>query len=59
MAGYQTHPIDYEGNEDVDPVLPVKEEVVDEEIDISHLPLAERVIHANWRVRLDSYKEIN
>lgn len=26
---------------------------------MGHLPLAERSVHPNWKVRLESYKEIN
>jgi hypothetical protein len=54
MTGYQTHPLDYENEPKT--ADPTAEDV---EIDASHLPLGERVLHANWRVRLEAYKEIN
>jgi len=57
MTGYQTHPMDFEKEKGDSPRGEVQAD--DENVDASHLPLGERVLHANWRVRLEAYKEIN
>ena len=63
MTGYQTHPKDYGVDKDFNPLHPVfhknveKEEEI--EVDVCNLALGERLLHPNWRVRLEAYKEIN
>jgi hypothetical protein len=57
MTGYQTHPKDYVNEKDSVPQQQMVDE--NEQVDASHLPLGERVINSNWRVRLEAYKEIN
>lgn len=49
--------MDFENEKDTAPQQQTADD--NDQIDASHLPLGERVIHANWRVRLEAYKEIN